>query len=383
MRHPGAWALFACVLAVCEGVHVRHRDSAKAATMGLISSDSITAATGPAAPAAAVPTAPTSTGATGSATGATGATGAAATPTTADPALVPTKGKPLLQLCISERGITAKEAEDAAKEQETAIMSIINKALGFSDTDSNGPKLEFEEVVPFDPTKDKLDDICAPAEPTTTTTAAPVAATGAMGGAPAQGPAATGPAAPAAGPTAAPDAAAPTTVGTQDPAVAAPAVAGFAGGLTVFKAPRNLQHVLSAEDFGPNFIEVGGDATGSAGATGAAKPAAADAPYLIIRLKLQINELKKPAEAQSKAITAFLGEQIYKEERSKILTTNGFPAMTIGLAKPITIDRVEPLKKKVAPKKVVLKKKAGAAKASLPLVSMCVAVLAGLWVAGR
>jgi len=160
-------------------------------------------------------------------------------------------------------------------------------------------------------------------------------------------------------------------------------VAGFAGGALVFKAPRHIQHVLSAEDFGPNFIEMGGatGATGAGVAPGATGVSASMEPYLVIRINMAITETEsKTADAQAKAVTAIFADT---EQTKAILSNDGFPGSTIGLAKPVNVDRaVETTKKKPAPKKLKLKK-ASATKTSLPFVSVCIAAVTGVWMASR
>ena len=126
------------------------------------------AATGPAATGGATgATGPAATGSTGS-TGATGATGPATASATGPVGgkggkgskglkhpLKPIGNRALVRLCIQEQGITAPEAEKNADNMENAFNEIVSYAIP-----DPALEIEYEEVVPFDPTLDSIDDIC-------------------------------------------------------------------------------------------------------------------------------------------------------------------------------------------------------------------------------
>lgn len=284
-------------------------------------------------------------------TGATGATGGA-------PAnLVAEKGKPLLKLCIKETGISTQDAEAAADQQETAIKAVLSEKFGGAEF-----KIQYDEVSPFDPKTDKLEDFCGISEPAAT------GATGATGGGGARSPAATGGAGPKAADESKGKSSASTTIGGSGSPGAA---AGFAGQVVrelTFKAPRHMEKVLQ-----PSLIELNA-------ATGATGTAGSDGGFLIVVVTVQLTEPPSAESAKSGL------EALFKDtaKTNQILTEAGFRSperpVSIALATKIEITRVD--KPKPAPKKPV-KKKGAASAATVNIATLVAACMSGLWLASR
>jgi hypothetical protein len=335
------------------------------------------------------------------ATGATGATGGA------KQAFAAQKGKPLIKVCIKEKGLSSEDAENQADTQETVINKIFAEIIA-------GAEIEFEEVVAFDPLKDNLADVCGVDTP-------PGGATGTSGseassgseseGAGSEGSEGAGSVAPttdpkaAAGPAAGSEGAAASPTIAGDVGIKPGAIASFAAGadIKVFKAPRHLEHVAGALE--PSFLEerltarlrsslakrgmamgptggATGGATGATGATGAKGPA----PLLLIRANIQFDENKATCkeggvcgEDYVKKLLAFFGDSA---KTNAILDQAGFRVegrdVTMELATQPELDRVEEKKKKKVPVvKIPQKKKSAGTRTSTGVGAAMLALAVG------